>query len=64
LSKTFRRTTFASCVIRNAWSINVPRANHSANVIDLALAGFSWDSLLDLEDDSDADGRPDELLDL
>ena len=36
--------------------------NHYGNVVDMALAGYVWDRLLDLEDDSDEDDDPDDVL--
>jgi hypothetical protein len=34
-----------------------------ANVVDLVMASYYWDPfVLDLEDDTDLDGNPDDLL--
>ena len=36
---------------------------HYANVVDLVLTDYEWDPLgLDIEDDTDGDGKPDDVL--
>ena len=59
---TYSGTTDSSGVFRTPWVRNTSAGDHYANAVDLALAGFIWDQLLDLEDDSDGDGKPDDLL--
>ena len=59
---TYSGTTDSSGVFRTPWIKNTPTGDHYANAVDLALAGYIWDSLLDLEDDSDGDGKPDDVL--
>jgi hypothetical protein len=61
--QTYTGVTDSSGVFRTNWIPNLSRGNHYAEVADLALAGFVWDPLgLDLENDSDNDGLPDQLL--
>ena len=59
---TYTGTTDSNGVFRTPWVRNTPAGDQYANAVDLALAGFIWDQLLDLEDDSDGDGQPDDLL--
>jgi subtilisin-like proprotein convertase family protein len=59
---TFTGTTDSSGVFRTPWIQNTPAGIHYANAVDLALADYVWDPLLDLEDDSDGDGKPDGVL--
>ncbi len=36
--------------------MNVKSGTYYADVVDLAMANYYWDQLMDLEDDSDSDG--------
>ena len=49
-------------IARTSWERNLAEDNYYADAYDLALAGFVWNPFLDLEDDSDGDGKPDDLL--
>jgi hypothetical protein len=61
--QTFTGTTDANGIFRTSWKTNIAKGSYYANAFDLALAGFIWNPLgLDLEDDSDGNGRPDALL--
>lgn len=57
-------TTDSNGVYRTPWSRDLEGGLHYANVLDLALAGFTWDLGLSLlqEDDSDMDSKPDGSL--
>ncbi|MCA9262727.1 MAG: proprotein convertase P-domain-containing protein [Planctomycetales bacterium] len=59
---SFSGTTDASGVFRTSWIKNTPSGDHFAEIQDLALAEYLWDQFLDLEDDSDGDGKPDAVL--
>lgn len=55
-------TTDSNGIFRTDWLRNVSRGSY-AEVVDFVLEGFYWDPLLlDLEDDTDGDGRPDAIL--
>ena len=59
----FSGQTDSNGTYRTGWMRNLPNGTYFANVQDLALAGCVWNPLtLDLEDDSDNDGRPDDGL--
>ena len=61
--RTYTGTTDSDGVFRTSWIKNLSSGDHYANAVDLVLAGYSWDPLtMDLEDDSDGDGKPDDLL--
>jgi hypothetical protein len=61
--QTYSGTTDANGIFRTNWNVDIGRGDYYANVVDMALAGFSWDPLgLDLEDDSDGNGLPDARL--
>ena len=61
--QTYTGTTDANGIFRTNWIRNLSSASHYANAIDLALTDFEWNPLdLDLENDSDGDGKPDDLL--
>ena len=63
---TYTGTTDSDGVFRTSWIKDLSSGDHYANAVDLVLAGYSWDPLstLHLEDDSDGDGKPDDLLSL
>lgn len=60
---TYTGTTDSNGVFRTNWR-RLSGSSHYAEVVDLALADYFWDSLsnLNLEDDSDGDGLPDAVL--
>ena len=61
--QTYTGTTDANGVFRTSWIRNLSSASHYANAVDLALTDFIWNPLdLDLEDDLDGDGKPDDVL--
>ncbi len=61
--RTYTGTTDANGIFRSRWVRGLGGGDHYANVVDLALAGYNWQPLgLDLEDDSDGDGKPDDVL--
>ena len=61
---TYTGVTDSAGVFRTGWIKNLSSGTHYANVVDLVLAGYYWDPLstLNVEDDSDGDGLPDDLL--
>jgi hypothetical protein len=59
---TYIGTTDSQGVFRTPWIKDAPTGHHYANAVDLALAGYVWDLMLDFEDDSDGDGKPDDVL--
>ncbi|MEM9658092.1 MAG: Ig-like domain-containing protein, partial [Planctomycetota bacterium] len=60
--RTYSGATNSSGVFKSGWLRN-PGGGSVAEVVDLALADYVWNPLqLDLEDDSDGDGRPDAML--
>ncbi len=61
---TYSGTTDANGVFRTDWIRDLGSGNHYANAVDLVLANYVWSRLLDLEDDTDGDGDPDDLLSL
>ena len=61
--KTFTGVTDSNGVFRTNWQRKLASGDYYANAVDLALTDFVWNPLaLDVEDDSDGDGRPDDLL--
>lgn len=61
--RVYAGTTDSNGVFRTNWLRNLGSGNHFANAVDLALTDYVWNPLdLDLEDDSDGDGKPDERL--
>ena len=62
--RTYSGTTDANGIFRSGWIKNLSSGDHYANVVDLALTGFDWNSDLDLEDDSDGILGPDAVLSL
>jgi hypothetical protein len=62
--ETFSGTTDSNGVFTTSWVRKLSSGtNYCANAVDLVLAGYSWNPLaMDLEDDTDGDGKPDELL--
>jgi VCBS repeat-containing protein len=60
--QTYSGTTDANGLFRTSW-IGNPGSGTYAEVVDMALVDFVWNPLaLDLEDDTDGDGRPDAQL--
>jgi PKD repeat protein len=60
---TYTGTTDSNGIFRSGWIRNLSSGDHYANAVDLVLAGFAWNPLdLDLENDSDGDGKPDDVL--
>ncbi|MEZ6117621.1 MAG: Calx-beta domain-containing protein [Pirellulaceae bacterium] len=61
--QTYSGITDSNGIFRTDWNTNLGPGNYFANAVDLALTGFVWNPLdIDLEDDTDADGKPDDLL--
>ena len=61
--QTFTGVTDANGVMSTSWLRNLGSGSHYANAVDLVLAGYFWDPLdVDDEDDTDGDGKPDDLL--
>jgi hypothetical protein len=59
---TYTGFTDSNGVFRTDWLWR-PSSGSYAQVVDLVLAEYIWDPLLlDLEDDSDGDGWPDDIL--
>jgi hypothetical protein len=61
---TFSGTTDSNGIFTTSWVKKLESGtNYYANAVDLALADYFWDPLdLDEEDDSDGDGKPDDVL--
>ena len=55
-------TTNSQGVFQTSWIKGLADDTYTANVTDLALAGFFWNDLLDEEDDTDGDGWPDDIF--
>jgi subtilisin-like proprotein convertase family protein len=64
--KTYTGTNDSDGIFRTDWIRNLKGGDYYANAVDLVLANYFWDplALMDLENDSDEDGYPDELLSL
>lgn len=61
--KIYEGTTDDRGAFRATWETGLSSGSHYANVDSLMLSGYDWTPLaLDLEDDSDGDGVPDDLL--
>jgi len=61
----YEGATDADGVFRTNWIKDLGSGDYEAEVVDLVLADFDWNPLtLDLEGDSDDDGKPDDLLSL
>jgi hypothetical protein len=60
--QTYTGTTDADGIFRTGWIKNLHSGTHYAEVVDLAMANYYWDLLMDLEDDTDGDGLPDDVL--
>jgi hypothetical protein len=61
----YQGTTDSDGVFRTSWIKNLGSGEHYAEVVDLVLADYFWDPLaMDLENDSDGDGYPDDVLSL
>ena len=60
--KTFTGLTDENGVFRSNAIKGVKSGEYLAEVTDLVLTVFVWDPLLDIVDDTDGDGLPDELL--
>ena len=59
---TYFGATDSDGVVRTGWVKNLS-GTHYADVVDLVLADHMWTPLdLDLEDDSDGNGLPDDVL--
>ena len=62
LAGTYTGTTNSQGVFQTDWIKGLTDDTYTANVTDLALAGFFWNDLLDEEDDADGDGWPDDVF--
>jgi len=61
--QTYTGTTDADGVFRTSWIKDLSSGSHYAEAVDLVLANCFWNPLtLDLEDDLDGDGLPDDVL--
>ena len=61
--RTYSLPTDINGIARTSWKRNIGGGNHHAVAYDLALAGYNWDPFtFDLEDDSDGDGKPGDVL--
>lgn len=60
--RTFTGVTDSNGLFRTSWESGISPGTYYANVVDLLLAGHLWGSSLDLEDDSDNDGKADAAL--
>lgn len=60
---TYNLTTDSNGIARTDWQRNLASGNYYADAYDLALADYFWTKFgLDMEDDSDFDLLPDDLL--
>ena len=59
---TYTGVTDAYGVFRTGWAMNIRSGTYYADAVDLALQDYIWDHSLDLEDDSDGDGKVDGVL--
>jgi hypothetical protein len=62
--QTYTGTTDADGIFRTGYIKNPGSGDHYANVVALTMADYFWDMLMDLEDDSDNDDNPDDVLSL
>jgi subtilisin-like proprotein convertase family protein len=61
--QTFTGTTDANGVFTTSWVRKLSSGtDYYANAVDLVLANYVWNHLMDQEDDTDLDGNPDDLL--
>ena len=61
--ETYTLTTDAAGIAQTSWVRNLATGDYYSNAYDLVLEGFDWIPFtLDLEDDSDGDGKADDLL--
>lgn len=61
--QTYTGVTDSNGVFRTNWIKNLSSGDYYANAVDLALDGYTWSPFyLNLEDDSDGDDLPDDLL--
>jgi len=62
LETTVSGFTDASGEFRSDWLRDISSGDYTVDVIDLAHAMFDWNMLLNLHDDADDDGWPDEMF--
>lgn len=61
--ETYTLVTDSNGLAWTSWERNLADGEYYADAYDLALEGYEWSPFsLDLEDDSDGDGKPDDLL--
>jgi hypothetical protein len=60
--RTYSGTTDADGIFRTDYVRNLKSGTYYADVVDLMMADYYWDLEILGEDDSDGDGKPDELL--
>ena len=60
--QTYTGTTDSAGMFYTSWINNLRSGTYYADVVDLVLANYYWAMGMDLEDDSDGDGKPDDVL--